>query len=134
MAEQEMVKWVDRPTDDGAMITAARELEQVLWKAVLARLSDEGQVLLAFYQLLFTYEKLVGGRLTPGPLMEMNEIRESMKKTLDQATFEAKRIGLSSVSTAEAVGGPGGIRTHDPHNAIVDVSANPHDSDPSEIV
>ena len=99
------------------MVLEAQELEMVLWRGLLNRLSAEDKTLFALYHLLFVYEKLMAGQLVPGPLMTADELRANMKKTLDQVRNEVSRLGLASVSSADAGGGPGGIRTHDPHNA-----------------
>src|SRR5690606_35594663 len=72
------------------------------------------------YHLLFVYEKLMVGQMDVGPLMTGDELHAAMKKTLDQARLEVSRLkAQSSVSSGIAGSGPGGIRTHDPHNAIV---------------
>ena len=99
------------------MVLEAQELETVLWRGLLSRLSNEDKTLLALYHLLFVYEKLMAGQMVVGPLMTADELNVAMKKTLDQARNEVRRLGLSSVSSVGNGGGPGGIRTHDPHNA-----------------
>jgi len=109
--------WKQRPADDETMVRLSQELQPVLWREVLARLDDTGQRLYAMQQLLFIYEKLVHGQLKPGPVIELADVREHMKKTLNQAVTECNRLGLMSVSSAQGGGGPGGARTHDPHNA-----------------
>ena len=102
------------------MVVKAQALEMALWRGLMIRLSAEDKALFALYHLLFVYEKLMAGQMVLGPLMTNAELRDAMKKTLDQARFEVCRLGLeSSVSPGVSGSGPGGIRTHDPHNAIV---------------
>lgn len=98
MSRQDAGEWADRPTDDGAMIEESRRLQSILWNEILACLDDHGTLMFGLWQMLFLYEKLIGGQLLPGPHMDLLEIRESMKKTLDQAVTECT----------------GGARTHDP--------------------
>lgn len=100
------------------MVLEAQALETALWRGLLSRLSAQDKTIFALYHLLFVYEKLMAGQMALGPLMTEEELRVTMKKTLDQARFEVSRLGLeSSVSSGVAGSGPGGIRTHDPHNA-----------------
>lgn len=107
-------------TQDSAMVREAQDLQVVLWQQTLKRLDGTGQRIFALYGLLFVYEKIVAGQLTPGPAMEIDEIRKSMKKTLDQARSELTALGLDTSVISPHVGdsGPGGIRTLDPHNAM----------------
>jgi hypothetical protein len=82
------------------LVAEAQELETVLWRALVSRLSDEDKTLFALYQLLFLYEKLTSGRMVVGELLTADELRANMTKTLDQARMEVSRLRLeSSVSS-----------------------------------
>jgi hypothetical protein len=117
MLDEKIRKWQADPMNDKLMVDLAFALTAPLFEALLARLDGVSQWLMATFNLLLLYAQMVDGRMEVGPNYRRDEVREELKKTLDQALTLSKDLGLSNVSSAVSASGPGGIRTHDPRNA-----------------
>jgi hypothetical protein len=93
---------VSLPQNDAEIVVLADKLQKPIWKALLDRLDEDGAFLLGLYQSLSIYSDLVTGQLAQGPDLAMDELRETMKKTLSKALKRAGTLGLLNVNAGSS--------------------------------